>query len=156
VSLAFKKSTHTDVGPNFPWDILFNDINELLAPKPDPVPPIPTNPNPIITGDDMSTKTILIDARNGAWYLCGADSKSWVQDGNMAEQLIYRVMEAQGMTPDYSRPPSPLPVGGLRLSTGVAIDGHRYSAVTNANPNFIASFGPIVGPVPGGVDIYGR
>lgn len=156
VSLAFKKSTHTDVGPGFPWDVLFADINALLAPPKPPPTPIP-NPEPIITGeDDMGTKTILIDARNGAWYLCGANTKTWVQDGNMAEQLIYRVMEAQGMQVDYTKPPSPLPAGGIKLTTGVAIDGHRYSFVTNANPNFIASFGPIVGPVPSGVDIHGR
>lgn len=36
VSLAFKKSTHTDPGVNFPWDVLLADIAALLGGQPDP------------------------------------------------------------------------------------------------------------------------
>jgi hypothetical protein len=34
VSLAFGKSTHTDPGPQFPWDVLAADIAEALGPPP--------------------------------------------------------------------------------------------------------------------------
>jgi hypothetical protein len=38
ISDAFKKSSHWDVGPGFPWDVLFDDIRRILAP---PIPPQP-------------------------------------------------------------------------------------------------------------------
>lgn len=41
VTLAFRKTDHTDVGPNFPWDVLASDINALLAPTPTPTPEPP-------------------------------------------------------------------------------------------------------------------
>lgn len=34
VSRAFKRSTHWDVGPSFPWDVLAGEIAGLLAPPP--------------------------------------------------------------------------------------------------------------------------
>lgn len=40
ISLAFRKSTHTDIGEQFPWNVLWADIAELLAP-PTTVPPRP-------------------------------------------------------------------------------------------------------------------
>jgi hypothetical protein len=121
-------------------------------PTPIPQPPIPTDPIP---GDDMSTKTILNDTRNGAVYLCDAISKTWVDNGHVAQQIAFRVQEAMGNNPDYSKPAPPWPPA-LRLSSHVAIDGHRYSVVTHGDPNLIASFGPIIGPRPSGVDEYGR
>jgi hypothetical protein len=69
--------------------------------------------------------------------------------------LAYRVMEAMGLTPDYTVPPTPWPEA-LRLSPHVAIDGHRYSVVTTGNEHVVASFGPIIGRRPTGVDDYGR
>jgi len=33
-TLAFRKSTHTDVGDGFPWDVLADDITNLLTPPP--------------------------------------------------------------------------------------------------------------------------
>jgi hypothetical protein len=44
VSLAFGKSTHTDPGPNFPWDVLAADIAAFTAPPVVEVPPVPTEP----------------------------------------------------------------------------------------------------------------
>ena len=32
VSLAFRRSTHTDVGIGFPWDVLYADVADLLTP----------------------------------------------------------------------------------------------------------------------------
>ena len=56
VTAAFGKSTHTDVGPNFPWDILFSEINAVLTPK--PLPP-PKPPGVIVT----TTKSVWQQAR---------------------------------------------------------------------------------------------
>jgi hypothetical protein len=121
-------------------------------------PTEPTDP-PITGDDDMSTKTVLIDLSHnqphGIMYLCDATTKVWIDNGYVAEQIMYRVMEATGKAPDYSKPPEPLPMS-LVLSSGVAIDGHRYSVVQNGNTHLVASFGPIIGPKPAGVDEYGR
>ena len=107
----------------------------------------------------MSTKTILHDMSTnvpyGTVYLCDAISKVWIDNGHVAAQLQYRVMEAMGKPVDYTKPPEQWPAS-LVLSVGVAIDGHRYSVVTNGDPHLVASFGPIIGPRPAGVDEYGR
>jgi hypothetical protein len=128
-------------------------VSRLLAPPP------PTIPQPPVQEDDVSTKTILHDVGtnvpHGTVYLCDATTKVWIDNGNVAAQLQYRVMEAMGQVPDYAKPPAPWPAA-LALSPQVAIDGHRYSVVTNGNANLVASFGPIIGPRPPGVDEYGR
>lgn len=41
VRLAFGQTTHTDVGPNFPWDVFMDRVNDLLVPPPPPPPPAP-------------------------------------------------------------------------------------------------------------------
>jgi hypothetical protein len=55
VTLAFRKTNHTDVGPNFPWDVLAADVLELTLPPPPPLPPPkpptvfpPATPNPLL------------------------------------------------------------------------------------------------------------
>lgn len=55
VSLAFGKSTHTDPGKDFPWDVLAN----LLAP---PLPPDPPG-GPIVAGSLKAKKYRLYDSR---------------------------------------------------------------------------------------------
>jgi hypothetical protein len=135
-----------------------HDPYTTTTPNPDPIPDPPVTP-PITGDDDMSTKTILIDlAHNqpyGIWYLADATTKVWIDNGHVAEQLMYRVMEAMGKPVNYNNPPDALP-NSLPLSSGVAIDGHRYSVVQNGNVHLVASFGPIIGPRPAGVDEYGR
>lgn len=109
--------------------------------------------------DDMAVKTLLKalnhNAPYGTWYLCGDNTKTWISDGNALSQFGFRCAEAQGQSPNYNAPPPPIP-DNLALTKGVAIDGHHYCVVSNANPDFVASFGPIVGPIPDGVDEYGR
>jgi hypothetical protein len=96
-------------------------------------PPLP-GPTPI-PEDDVSNVLVLNDARNGARYRCGPDSKSWIRDGHMAAQVDARIAET--------------------MAHGVAQDGFRYTEMTNGNVDFIRSCGPIVGPAPAGVDDYG-
>lgn len=33
ITLAFRKSTHTDLGENFPWDVLWADVESILTPQ---------------------------------------------------------------------------------------------------------------------------
>jgi hypothetical protein len=54
VSRAFRKSTHTDVGPAFPWDVLAADITALVIPSPI-IPPITQTED-----DDMQTAIAAI------------------------------------------------------------------------------------------------
>lgn len=39
ITRAFKKSTHTDLGAGFPWDVLFADVQAILGQTPPPLPP---------------------------------------------------------------------------------------------------------------------
>ena len=103
-------------------------------PKPPEPQPEPRPPQPI-PEDEVSTVVVLEDGRNGTWYRCGLEAKSWVQDGNMAAQLIMRIDETS--------------------KSGVAVDGIRYVKMKNGNRDYIRSTGPIVGPMPPGVDEYG-
>lgn len=71
VSLAFRKSTHTDVGPGFPWDVLAADIAAIRNPLPPPT--IPPQED-----DDMPRIAYIMKPppeRNGSsWlYICDAD-----------------------------------------------------------------------------------
>lgn len=45
---AFGRTTHYDVGPNFPWDVLAADVRELSR-------PVQPNPQPPKDNDDMQT-----------------------------------------------------------------------------------------------------
>lgn len=44
ITLAYGLSDHTDVGPFFPWDVLFADINAILNPEEDDMKRTPVNP----------------------------------------------------------------------------------------------------------------
>ena len=102
-------------------------------PPPDPVPPDP----PI--GDlTMTTVLILEDAREPfPRYRCGASSKTWIRDGDALAQCELRLGESAGGT----RP---------------AIDGFVYTYLRHGGDDVIASYGPLVGPVPPQRDTFGR
>ena len=130
------------------WDMDRFRLDASNVNTPDPTP------DPIPKDDDMAVRTILIDARNGAVYLCGPESKTWVDSHLAAEQFSFRIMEALGQPVDYTLR-YPLP-GNVELTPVCPFDGHRYVVRTNGNPDLVASYGPIVGPRPAGVDEYGR
>jgi len=121
------------------WDLA--DIRAECARRagldPQPQPPEP----PPDQGDiDMaSTVLILDDARDPyARYRCAGAVKTWVSDGNASAQLELRLAESEGGT----RP---------------AVDGFVYTYMKHGDNAVIASYGPIVGPLPGvGFDVYGR
>jgi hypothetical protein len=59
VTQAFRKSTHTDVGAEFPWDVLLSDV-AALRPKP-PVPTLPTPKPPTVKETLMVTVFLPTD-----------------------------------------------------------------------------------------------
>lgn len=122
---------------------------------PDPKPPI-TPPPPTSGDDDMAQRFIITDARNDATYLVSEIGKTWVDDGNARAQLGFRVAEALGIPVDYNKPAPPLPDHQPLTANPSPIDGFRYATIRNGDPTFIASYGPIIGPRPAGVDEYGR
>ena len=87
----------------------------------------------------MASTVLVIEDANppGAMYRCDGVTKSWIADGHMSEQVWLRINES---------------ANGTRM----AVDGFIYHYIKNGNLDFIASCGPIVGPVPDGHDIYGR
>lgn len=58
VTLAFGQTDHTDVGPNFPWDVFISRVQELVTPAPEPPPEPPPAP-PIAGGPTMFIATYL-------------------------------------------------------------------------------------------------
>jgi hypothetical protein len=58
---AFKKTTHTDVGPGFPWDVLFADIDALIVkPTTPPTQPYPPGTEFLDVGDITMTDEVRI------------------------------------------------------------------------------------------------
>lgn len=60
-SRAFRKSTHTDVGPHFPWDVLEHDIAIIVNSQPTPIPE-----------EDLPVRYILPpppERAGGPWFL---------------------------------------------------------------------------------------
>lgn len=53
VTQAFKKSTHTDVGPHFPWDVFWSDVTLLSQPPAPPNPDPEPEPEPEEDDEDM-------------------------------------------------------------------------------------------------------
>lgn len=73
VSLAFRKSTHTDVGPGFPWDVLAADIRSLRNPFPPPT-------NPPQEDDTVFVAFIKHAAHNAVYKQWSNGTKTWVRD----------------------------------------------------------------------------
>ncbi len=74
VSLAWGKSTHTDPGPLFPWEVLDAEIRALTTPS-QPVPaPLPTPLPPSMTTEDEMLIIVGRDANRN-------DPRRWVWNG---------------------------------------------------------------------------
>ena len=128
-------------GPWFPrsvttsgtWDVW--DIAEECARR---ATPTPTPPTPPSEADTMTVVLIIDDAREPfARWRCAGNTKTWVDDGNASAQLTARLEECAGGQP------SP-------------VDGFLYRHLVHGDNDVIASYGPIVGPIPLGFDQYGR
>jgi hypothetical protein len=61
VRLAFGQTTHTDVGPGFPWDVFMGRVLALLAPvPPPPAPPIAVGGHPVFVATWQKKWTYLV------------------------------------------------------------------------------------------------
>lgn len=140
VSLAWRKSTHTDPGPNFPWDVLAADIVALQLgdlPDPDPNPNPNPNPSPSKQVCPMTTPNFTQQSGDDAvFYGEGLLEKRWVPAGFEALQLrTIAAMQAAGYTSEYAQ-------SAVKLQTVGKAD--------------MATFGVVVGPMPHGTrDAYG-
>jgi len=117
VTEAFGKSTHTDVGPGFPWDVLFADIAALTAPTPPPPPPQSE-------GDSVLVNLIRLEGTPAVYAQYSGGYKCWVPD------------EAT-------------------LGAHVMISGLTVTVIAKKHLGLWKSSGPILGPVPAGVDAWG-
>lgn len=72
---AFGKSTHTDVGPDFPWDVLAHRIAELVN-RPQPPTPVP----PTMEVDDMEVIRVKGD---NAQYLRQGMFARWIPSSDV-------------------------------------------------------------------------
>lgn len=93
VTWAWRKSTHTDPGEQFPWDVLAADIAELLAPRRSP--PLPRAPRPPVVAfprkDDVMRIIHFGSEGSPDWVACavlpgddGALRVEWL-DGDRLE-----------------------------------------------------------------------
>jgi N-acetylmuramoyl-L-alanine amidase len=117
------------------WDMrqFRTDVIDVRPQPPTPPTPIPT------PEDEVTTVLILDDVRppHARWRVDG-NTKTWVRDGDASAQVSLRLAESNGGTV-----PSP-------------VDGFTYKYLQHGSDDVIASYGPIVGPVPSGFDDYGR
>jgi hypothetical protein len=98
VALAWKKTTHTDPGPNFPWDVLERDILTLMNPSEE---------------DDMRLSVMTLTNTTPATTFLGYADKEghfwevyWI-DGNNANEVKMLENQRKAVNPDGTKNPAP-------------------------------------------------
>jgi hypothetical protein len=76
VSQAFKRSTHTDPGVNFPWDVFQADIDRLTAPE---VPPMATLAEPVLLLDSRANGGAKLAGGTETLFMVSGDRPSWAR-----------------------------------------------------------------------------
>lgn len=113
IAAAYGKTTHWDVGPNFPWNALLNDIETLQAPEPAPEPVPGPTPLPI-TPPEGAPEMFIVIVTNApsspvaeTWLLCDGTQLSHLVDGHAATLFV------GGAKVGQVRPDTALQVAGL-------------------------------------------
>lgn len=100
ISQAYKKSTHWDPGPNFPWDYFLGRVASLVGQSAPPasVPPVSSAPNPGYSNAGFSTSTIKSTQTklNKLGYGLDVDGKR----GPKTLAAIKDFQSKNGLTPD--------------------------------------------------------
>lgn len=106
ISLAYRRSTHTDVGPNFPWDVLAADVNALQSPPPLPIVPVydirtykeDFTMTPILVRF-QGYKNVFLYAYNTFTHLTQVSAKKYLRSAENPNGLALEVWDAhpQGM-----------------------------------------------------------
>lgn len=138
--------TTTSVGKPCPGDAKKRDMREWVMPRAREIRdawtaaehPIVIDP-PTSEEDDMASSVLCLedDRAPHAYYRCDGVTKVWIRDQDAKQQIDLRLAESAG-------------------GTKPAVDGFVYRYMRHGDPGVIASYGPIVGPVPDGHDVYGR
>lgn len=130
VTLAFGKTDHTDVGPNFPWDVLLADIAELRQPAPTPTP----------TPTGKQTDMIILNLNPGTdWWvsmqLAGDELTHLVNGNHVAVMVRGGVPQVSLGTPTTS---GEVELAGVLQSVGTT-NASPFAATRpdgSANPSF--------------------
>lgn len=132
-----------DAATACPGTLIMSRMPDLYEPYWEP------EPQPEPEEDDTMRRFVLVDTRNGATYLVNENSKTWINDGDVIPQLHARIREsAPGSDPNTA-----IDIVGTQPSP---VDGMIYRFKKNGNGDFIASYGPIIGPRPANVNNWGK
>lgn len=96
ITLAFGKSSHTDVGASFPWDVLWADVGDITQPKDELMPPF-----------------LWRDARYRNWFLVDAAGVYTINPQQLARA------RAEGL-PEYVDPGHDQMLKSLRVKAGLS------------------------------------
>lgn len=128
VSRVFRQSTHTDVGPHFPWDVLEAEIAARVVAVPAPLPP-PTPP--VIPPGGFAVFSQLVTFRGAVFAVYENGYKVWIPNEKALE--MFRGLRS---------------LGGHDTPSQVIDDTPQGLAVMHAT-------GPVFGPIPPGRDAWG-
>jgi hypothetical protein len=102
VTQAFGKTNHTDVGPGFPWDVLFADIAALTAPLPeedDDMKPYIAIPPVEFNGKELMFVSSMIRPANSFDVADGYEQRKMqdIKGRNEVSGKLYRVEQYEAM-----------------------------------------------------------
>lgn len=131
VSTAFGKTDHTDVGRQFPWDVLEAEIAALSSTTTPPPPPAPPAPRPSIIPGESTMFTQLVTFRGATFAAYSAGYKTWIPTVEALQ--MFRSLRS---------------LGGQGTPETVLDNTPQSVAVMQAT-------GPVLGPIPAGRDGWG-
>ena len=129
VTYTWHQSTHTDPGPNFPWDVLADDIRALT----NPIPPIPQPP----MEDGMiplNPPARVYDSRQSTPFAAGETREIPVSMGGRAAALNITVTapQAKGHVTVWTDGDVP-PTSNVNFDAGETIANHAIVALANSS-----------------------
>lgn len=111
VSAAFGRSTHTDCGAHFPWDVLADDIAALLEPPdPEPDPVDPPEDAMYFVRVDGDVAQYLVNGNRATWVRTPTEKAAMVDQFGLdpAERIVQRsflkLLWLDGPQPQYNPP----------------------------------------------------
>lgn len=123
ISRAYKRTDHTDVGPNFPWDVLAGRIRSISSPD---KPTTPEKPPTTPTEADMSIAILELEDAHATFIGPATVSGGLFQliwaDGREPEQIAALDLHKANPTTVYPGP------GGFRTAEQVRNGTNKYNS----------------------------